>query len=123
MTCQYHNDFFDVGGFEDYLLMTESTSAADGTSSINETDRTKFPSTWGGEDVLLYRKHLQSNRLNVIRSIDPGIFHLWHQKTCEKNKFQTSEQLHSCLSTKALNEASQTQLANALAEFERHNLP
>lgn len=131
---QYHVDFVEVGGFDDYLEMTEApangSAAGDG-----------FSRTWGewaewagragccehrmtvvlsraivgGEDVLLYRKQLKSPRVNVIRAIDPGIFHLWHEKSCEQFKFQSDAQLNSCLSSKALNEANQAQLAIALA--------
>lgn len=102
MVCTYATDFFAVNGFQDYI----------------DSVRVSNPFiSWGGEDVLLYRKYLQSNSINVIRAVDPGIFHIWHKKNCEKIKFQTSEQMQSCLSSKALNEGSQTQLAHAMARM------
>lgn len=112
MTCLYSTDFLSVGGFDDYLLLTESSLEADG-----QAKEPHFQSSWGGEDVLLYRKLLQSNKVNVIRSVDPGIVHLWHQKDCDKMKFQKADQMRSCLSSKAVNEASQIQLAQALADL------
>lgn len=141
MACMYSSDFLGVGGFEDYLLMTESSlsgeqqqqqqqeqpaepqpafsssSFAGDNSGHGGTGPSSFYSSWGGEDVLLYRKLLQSTKLNVFRAVDPAIFHLWHEKNCDRMKFQSEAQLRSCLSSKAINEASQLQLAQALAEL------
>ncbi|XP_068616776.1 chondroitin sulfate N-acetylgalactosaminyltransferase 1-like [Brachionichthys hirsutus] len=95
MTCQYRSDFINIGGFD---------------RSIKG---------WGLEDVLLYRKYLHS-KLMVIRAPSRGLFHLWHEKSCVGELSQDKYQM--CMQTKAMSEASHSQLAEMFfkREIELH---
>ena len=83
MTCQYRDDFLNVGGFD---------------LSIRG---------WGGEDIALYKQHLRS-KLIIIRSYDRSIFHIYHPKNCQKTL--SDVQFISCLQSKAISEGSHKQL-------------
>jgi len=94
MTCQYRADFVSVGGFRAEIASNQSVAG------------------WGLEDVLLYRKHLHSGRLTVVRATDPGIFHIWHEKNCPRSL--PEDQYKACLRSLVLSEASHAQLGMML---------
>ncbi|XP_065827541.1 uncharacterized protein [Oscarella lobularis] len=89
MVCLYVEDFFNVGGFD---LSIEG---------------------WGGEDVDLYSKFVQSG-LETMRSVDEGIYHVWHEKLCEPEL--SPEQYQSCMNSKISTSGSQKQLGNVIIE-------
>ena len=62
---------------------------------------------WGWEDVQLYRKLISSN-LEVMRSPDPGIFHIWHAKDCDNTL--SPKQYNMCLGSKAMADGTVSQL-------------
>ncbi len=95
MTCMYRSDFLFMRGFD-----------------------TKIQG-WGFEDVKLYRKFIQSN-LDVVRSPDGTIFHIWHEKHCDPHL--PPDQYNMCLGSKAVGEASHTQLGMlAFKELKQEN--
>ena len=91
MSCQYRNDFLNVGGFD---LTIKG---------------------WGMEDVKLYRNYLTS-KLTVIRAYDRGIFHIYHKKQCQRNL--SDGQFVSCLQSKAVSEGSHKQMG--MLAFGKH---
>ena len=79
MTCQYKSDFLRIGGFARDII------------------------GWGMEDVLLFRKYSQSN-ISIVRSVDHGLFHTWHEKSCDQSL--SWNQFKACIGSKARSEAS-----------------
>ncbi|KXJ17383.1 Chondroitin sulfate N-acetylgalactosaminyltransferase 1 [Exaiptasia diaphana] len=83
MVCHYRSDFIKTGGFD---LTIKG---------------------WGKEDIKLYRKYLYS-KIKVVRSVDRGIFHMYHHKHCTRDL--TDAQYIACLNSKVKSEGSHTQL-------------
>lgn len=73
---------------------------------------------WGLEDVHLYRKYLHS-KLMVIRAPARGLFHLWHEKSCADEL--PPDKYKMCMQTKAMSEASHSQLGALFFEQEVEN--
>ena len=82
MVCMYRSDFMFNKGFD---------------TTIHG---------WGWEDVQLYRKLIGSN-LEVLRSPDPDIFHIWHEKECDKSL--PLKQYNMCMGSKEMADGSVSQ--------------
>lgn len=90
MACMYISDYETADGFPDI-------------------------DTWGGEDVVLYEKFLSLDHIRVLRSPDPGLFHVYHRKEC----IDTGRSTYAdCLRSKALTEGSQMQLGLTLMKVQ-----
>ncbi|XP_018903516.2 chondroitin sulfate N-acetylgalactosaminyltransferase 2 [Bemisia tabaci] len=85
MSCQYKSDFLRMHEQSDKFLRR------------------------GLEDISLYRKYLRS-KIKVVRATDPGIFHIWHPKTCSEEEHMSVDQYRGCIRLRALNEASHSQM-------------
>ncbi|XP_064117256.1 chondroitin sulfate N-acetylgalactosaminyltransferase 1-like [Macrobrachium nipponense] len=90
MACVYTSDYETAGGFPDM-------------------------NTWGGEDVVLYEKFLSLDHIKVLRSPDPGLFHIYHRKECIDTGSSTYV---DCLRSKSLTEGSQMQLGLTLMKVQ-----
>lgn len=93
MACMYRQDFDAVGGF-------------------GGDEETKY-SSWGGEDVDFYNNVRDNRNYAVFRSLEPGLLHKWHGKSCERN-----EHYASCMRTVYMTVGSQERLAALLGEKE-----
>ncbi|KAK3857924.1 hypothetical protein Pcinc_035850 [Petrolisthes cinctipes] len=99
MVCVYRSDFLALPGFD------------------------KDKKDWGGEDIGFLRQVVHKSSLKVIRlsflsndnhhhlllhtyrSLDPGLFHLYHNKNCDGGKNRAN-----CIKVRARSEASQMSL-------------
>ena len=60
---------------------------------------------WGKEDVEIYDKLVQSPTLNVFRTIDPSLMHIFHTKDCSPTL--RDDQMTMCKGTKSITLGSQ----------------
>lgn len=82
MACFYKKDYDRIGGFGRWIRVNG----------------------WGGEDLYLINR-FQKLSIEVFRAITPGLFHLYHDKKCEKGKL-TKAQYKSCIKVRIRNEGS-----------------
>lgn len=83
IASMYKSDFNSVGGFDTKIV------------------------GWGKEDVDLYEKFVRTN-LTVVRAVDPGMIHVYHDKYCDRNMWNYK----MCMGTKFAMYASIKGLAN-----------
>jgi chondroitin sulfate synthase len=62
-------------------------------------------SGWGKEDVEIYDKLVQSPSLNVFRTVDNSLMHIFHTKECSPTL--RSDQMNMCKGTKSITLGSQ----------------
>lgn len=72
---------------------------------------------WGEEDIDFLNR-VMSHGLEVFRSPDPGLVHLWHRKVCDRSKVVSLRAYRHCLQSKAENLADRTELAQYVFERE-----
>lgn len=89
ITCVFKSDLLKAGGFDTSIL------------------------GWGLEDVDLFTKVINSG-LKVLRSQEPGIFHIYHPVHCNTSLEQ--KQYKMCLASRASTFASTMQLAELWLE-------
>jgi chondroitin sulfate synthase len=65
-------------------------------------------SGWGKEDVEIYDKLVQSSTLNVFRTIDTSLMHVFHTKECSPTLHD--DQMKMCKGTKSITLGSQRTL-------------
>ncbi|CAF4655305.1 unnamed protein product, partial [Rotaria sp. Silwood2] len=65
-------------------------------------------SGWGKEDVEIYDKLVQSPTLNVFRTIDTSLMHVFHTKECSPTL--RNDQMNMCKGTKSITLGSQRTL-------------
>ena len=90
ITCQYRTDFDGIGGFDTTIQ------------------------GWGMEDVQLYDRYVLSEVHTVFRAADPGLVHIYHEVSCDKNLQE--KQLTMCYASKARTYGSQRKLYEVLNE-------
>ena len=85
MSCLHYDDFISSGGFDLDIK------------------------GWGAEDVLLYRKFLKRQpKVAPMRAIDRGLFHIFHEKTCDKTL--NDKQMQMCQGSRGISEATHEQM-------------
>jgi chondroitin sulfate synthase len=78
-------------------------------------------SGWGKEDVEIYDKLVQSSTLNVFRTIDTSLMHVFHAKECSPTLHD--DQMKMCKGTKSITLGSQRTLAtNVLRMIELNKI-
>ena len=90
MACMYKSDFLRSGGFDMRIV------------------------GWGEEDVRLCEA-LIAHHIEVFRSQEPSLIHLFHPKDCDPN--MTPMQVENCRKTKYNHFASQRCLHQSYASF------
>ncbi|KAJ7379570.1 Chondroitin sulfate synthase 1 [Desmophyllum pertusum] len=88
IACIYHHDLDAVGGF-------------------NTTIK-----GWGWEDLDLFEKFVNHDKIEVFRAADLGVIHVYHRKTCDPNL--SVHQQTMCQGSKAAGLASQKSLVKAM---------
>ena len=93
--CMYHQDLHAVGGFD---------------TSIKG---------WGWEDVDLYEKFVNHTKIDVFRSVDPGLIHVYHPVKCDPNL--PARQMTLCQGSQASGLANQKSLVKAMLKTNHQN--
>ncbi|CAF3449858.1 unnamed protein product [Rotaria sp. Silwood1] len=110
-TSQYEANFSsfnlrdDIGYWRQYGFGMLGTYKADLQSSGNWNVEI---SGWGKEDVEIYDKLVQSPTLNVFRTIDTSLMHVFHTKECSPTL--RNDQMNMCKGTKSITLGSQRTL-------------
>ncbi len=72
-------------------------------------------SGWGKEDVEIYDKLVQSPTLNIFRTIDNSLMHIFHTKECSSTL--RDDQMNMCKGTKSITLGSQRILVRSVQKM------
>lgn len=92
MVCVYQSDFKNLGGFS------------------------KTITGWGREDVDFYERIVKQGTLEVVRAVDDGIQHLFHEKLCDESTL-TEDQFKDCIGSMADWEGTKVDLGKSIAGY------
>eukprot|EP00048_Salpingoeca_helianthica_P004554 m.78201 g.78201 ORF g.78201 m.78201 type:complete len:522 (-) comp13241_c0_seq4:28-1593(-) len=92
MVCVYQSDFKNLGGFS------------------------KTITGWGREDVDFYERVVKQGTLEVVRAVDDGIQHIFHDKLCDEGTL-TEDQFKDCIGSMADWEGTKVDLGKSIATY------
>lgn len=73
---------------------------------------------WGTEDVTFFNNIIDKHNRKIVRSVDPGLIHVFHEVKCDSKELD-SEQKAMCLGTKGSTLGSMQSLQKLLEKYRK----